>query len=163
MRVPQFLPDGQHLGKSGKAVQGLPFMILETRVSLQVIWKPPGFSWKGGFPNRFIRKYAAVFSFAFRRRLTEAPHEPESSILMKKEVGFCWKKLSTSKSAHSFNSRHISLKRAPAPRPAITAYVCLSLSNPPVLPFLPQQLKQEYPGRPPTPSRAVNCGRYAPY
>src|ERR1700678_3231296 len=28
--------------------------VLATQVSREVIWKPPGFSWKGGFPNRFI-------------------------------------------------------------------------------------------------------------
>jgi hypothetical protein len=28
--------------------------VLEAQVSMQAIWKPPGFSWKGGFPNRFI-------------------------------------------------------------------------------------------------------------
>jgi hypothetical protein len=32
----------------------LAVKVLATQVSREVIWKPPGFTWKGGFPNRFI-------------------------------------------------------------------------------------------------------------
>ena len=46
MCVPQFLPDGRHLGKSGKAVQGLP---METGFPSKLFRNPRVSLGKGGF------------------------------------------------------------------------------------------------------------------